>query len=124
MRKSPRKGDAPNQFIKDEVLEQITYEEVALEEPKQAAVGRFKYGSTVDRCSGQLWVRRLDGDVEVRRGEWYEYSTRTDSNGYFFWWCDDSFERSRVFGGSSRPVFIQVLHDSSGRKISWHVWSD
>jgi hypothetical protein len=78
-------------------------------------------GYEIDRCSGVLTVRnRFSQWITVQRGRWTVIDVAIDGNGYWYWRCGGSNERSRG-APNFRPRVkrLKVWHATGGRKITW-----
>jgi hypothetical protein len=85
------------------------------------ALQEVQLGYEIDRCSGQLRVQDRYGEpVRVDRGEWKSIDVAIDGNGYWYWSCGDSSERSRGAPNFRQRVKrLKVWHSGDSRKITW-----
>jgi hypothetical protein len=85
------------------------------------ALQEVQLGFEIDQCSGLLTVRNRFGQwVTVPRGQWTVIDVAIDGNGYWFWRCGSSNERSRG-APNFRPRVkrLKILHSTESRKITW-----
>ena len=76
-----------------------------------------------DACGREnLTVQGVGGPVTVHKGETKEVRIRLDGDGFFFWFCDDSRERTRPV---NRETTLVVVHRAaSGRHIDWYCYKE
>jgi hypothetical protein len=85
------------------------------------ALQEVQLGYEIDKCSGLLTVRNRFGQwVTVPRGQWTVIDVAIDGNGYWYWRCGGSNEKSRG-APNFRPRVkrLKVLHSTESRKITW-----
>lgn len=89
-----------------------------------AAAQEVKLGSEIDQCSGVLTVcDRHNQWIKVPRGRWTAIDVAIDGNGYWYWRCGSTLEKSR--GAASfrqRVKRLKVKHSTESRKITWHCF--
>jgi hypothetical protein len=81
-------------------------------------------GNEFDKCSGQLSVRNSGNQfVVVQRGVLTAVDIVPDGNGYWYWRCGSSGERSRGASGFRQRVNrLKVLHSTTNRDITWQCF--
>jgi hypothetical protein len=85
------------------------------------AFQEVQLGYEIDQCSGVLTVRNRFGRwVTVPRGQWTTIDVAIDGNGYWYWRCGGSNERSRGAPNFRQRVKrLKVWHSTGSRKITW-----
>ena len=85
------------------------------------ALQEVQLGYEIYQCSGLLSVRnRFNQWVTVPRGQWTVIDVAIDGNGYWYWRCGSSNERSRGAPNFRQRVKrLKVLHSTESRKITW-----
>lgn len=85
------------------------------------AAQEIQLGYEIDQCSGSLTVRNRHGQyVSVPRGASKRIEVAIDGNGYWYWRCGSSGERSRGAPNFRQRVkVLRVLHSRENRKITW-----
>lgn len=81
----------------------------------------IQLGFEIDQCSGSLSVRNRFGQwIAVQRGHWTTIDVAINGDGYWFWRCGNSLERSRG-APNFRPRVkrLKVFHSTNNRKITW-----
>jgi hypothetical protein len=81
-------------------------------------------GLEVDQCSGQLSVRnRNNVFVTIPRGPQITVDVAIDGQGFWFWRCGSSGERSRGEPNYRQRIKrLKVTHSTDGRKITWRCF--
>jgi hypothetical protein len=81
-------------------------------------------GLEVDQCSGQLSVRnRNNVFVTIPRGPQVTVDVAIDGQGYWYWRCGSSGERSRGEPNYRQRVKrLKITHSTDGRKITWRCF--
>jgi len=81
-------------------------------------------GQEIDRCSGALSVRNKSNQwVPVPRGKWVVVDVAIDGNGYWYWKCGGSSEKSRgVPNYRQRVKRLKIQHSVNDRKITWQCF--
>jgi hypothetical protein len=76
-----------------------------------------------DKCGEpRLAVLGAAGPVEVGKGQTSEVHVRLNPDGWFFWLCDQSVERTRPV---DRHTNVVVSHrESNGRGIDWYCYNE
>lgn len=89
-----------------------------------AAGQEIPIGTEVDQCSGVLSVRdRFNQWIKVPRGAWTRIDVAIDGNGYWYWRCGNTLERSRGAANFRQRVKrLKVWHSTSSRKITWRCF--
>ena len=92
--------------------------------PAQIAQQEIPLCTEIDQCSSVLWVRNRFGvRVKVPRGRWIRIDVAIDCNGYWYWWCGNSRERSRGAPNfRARVKRLKVWHSPNSRKITWRCF--
>jgi hypothetical protein len=86
-----------------------------------SATQEIQLGFEIDQCSGLLTVRNRFGQwITVPRGRWTTIDVAIDGDGYWYWRCGSSGERSRG-APNFRPRVkrLKVFHSTESRKITW-----
>ena len=81
----------------------------------------IRLGRETDQCSGVLEVmNRYQRWQRVQRGSWTTVDVAIDGNGYWYWRCGNSTERSRgVENYRQRVKRLKVWHSTNDREITW-----
>jgi hypothetical protein len=81
-------------------------------------------GLEVDQCSGQLLVRnRNNVFVAIPRGPLVTVDVAIDGQGYWYWRCGSSGERSRGEPNYRQRVKrLKITHSTDNRKITWRCF--
>ena len=100
--------------------------EAAESAPRAAtqAVQQVFLGLEVDQCSGSLSVRNRSGQwIPVQRGRSTRIDVAIDGNGYWYWRCGSTGERSRGEPNyRPRVKRLYVYHSTNDRKITWRCY--
>ena len=76
-----------------------------------------------DACGREiLTVEGVGGPVAVRKGETKEVRVRLDGDGFFYWRCDGSRERTRPV--NRETTFVVVHRAATGRHIDWYCYGE
>ena len=81
-------------------------------------------GVEVDQCSGVLRVKNRNHSWStIPRGVWATVDVAIDGNGYWYWRCGISPERSRGAPNfRARVKRLRVFHSPNSRKITWRCY--
>jgi hypothetical protein len=81
-------------------------------------------GLEVDQCSGQLSVRNKNNVwVTIPRGPLTTVDVAIDGQGYWYWRCGGSGERSRGEANYRQRIKrLKITHSTDGRKITWRCF--
>lgn len=110
--------------VSEPPLADLNPEPLPSSENLEAAGQQVFLGTEIDQCSGVLSVRnRHNQFVVIPRGNWTNVEVAINGDGYWFWRCGQSLERSR--GGLNfrqRVKLLKVFHSTNNRKITWHCF--
>src|SRR5262249_33941260 len=89
-----------------------------------AAALPLPLGYEIDQCSGQLTVlSKSHGWITIPRGQWRWVNVYPDGDGYWYWRCGDSFEKSRGESDFRQRVnWLRVFHSPNNRQITWYCY--
>ena len=97
--------------------------------PRKEAFNGIPYkevylGKEIDQCSGSLTVKNKDNQwISIPRGHWKTVDVAIDGNGYWYWKCGTSIEKSRgVPNYRQRVIRLQIFHSQDNRAISWKCY--
>ncbi len=77
----------------------------------------------IDRCGHPaLRVRGATEEVVVGKGETKEVRVQLDRDGWFYWYCGNSRERTRP--SDRRTTFVVVTREPNGRRIDWYCYRE
>jgi hypothetical protein len=78
-------------------------------------------GTEIDQCSGSLSVKdKNNQQVNVPRGHWKTIDVAINGDGYWFWNCGNTGERSRgAENYRQRVKRLKVFHSKNNRQITW-----
>jgi hypothetical protein len=92
--------------------------------PAVAAAGATAYylGYEQDQCSGRLYVKNTSNTyVRIQRDDAPHYvDVHVDGDGYWYWKCGTTVERSRGESNwRNRVERLRVVHSTDSRQIGW-----
>jgi hypothetical protein len=82
-------------------------------------------GHEADSCSSNLSVFSSSGTwVSITRGVYTWVDVNIDADGYWYWRCGTTVERSRGSSGYVHDVKrLEVLHSTDSRDIDWWCYN-
>jgi hypothetical protein len=109
---------SPEPYSDDDMLPEVDEESARVE---LAPPQEVRLGYEIDRCSGELRVRdRRNRSIFVPRGRWTTIDVAIDGNGYWYWRCGTTREKSRGEPNYRQRVKrLKVWHSTYDRKITW-----
>ena len=83
-----------------------------------------RLGVEIDQCSGSLTVKDRTGKfVRITRGKKTTVDVAITGDGYWFWKCGSSLERSRGEPNYRQRVKrLKVTHSRENREIRWECF--
>lgn len=81
-------------------------------------------GYEIDQCSAVLRVKNRNNHwATIPRGAWTTVDVAIDGNGYWYWRCGSTLEKSRGAPNfRARVKRLKVFHSPNSRKITWKCY--